>query len=118
MIEARQGHDWSGATPSVDADAYTGTEHRAAPSEEDAGQKPREERGDLPALEAADLPAHLMPPTVFTDSKVAYTRRLPLANVVVRQLCTVVPSISAPLVADRFAAPSAGDMRAARRPAP
>ena len=36
-----------------------------------------------------------MPPTVFTDSKVAYTRRLPLANVVVRQLCTVVPSISA-----------------------
>ena len=25
-----------------------------------------------------------MPPTVFTDSKVAYTRRLPLANVVVR----------------------------------
>ena len=101
---------------SVDARADARSEDRAAP-DEDTGDESREERGDLPALEAADFPAHLMPPTVFTDSKVAYTRRLPLANVVVRQLCTVVPSISAPLVADRFAAPSAGDMRAVRRPA-
>ena len=31
-----------------------------------------------------------MPPTVFTDSKVAYTRRLPLANVVVRLLLRFV----------------------------
>ena len=70
---------------SVDARADARAEDRAA-SDEDAGDEPREERGDLPALEAADFPAHFMPPTVFTDSKVAYTRRLPLANVVVRQL--------------------------------
>ena len=70
---------------SVDADAEARAEDRAA-SDEDAGDEPREERGDFAALEAADLPAHFMPPTVFTDSKVAYTRRLPLANVVVRQL--------------------------------
>ena len=70
---------------SVDACADARAEDRAS-SDEGAGQEPRKERGDLAALEAAEFPAHFMPPTVFTDSNVAYTRRLPLANVVVRQL--------------------------------
>ena len=46
---------------SVDADAHPGAEHRAASSDEDAGDESREERGDLAALETDDLFAHDLP---------------------------------------------------------
>ena len=46
---------------SVDADAHPGAEHRAASSDEDAGDESREERGDFAALEADDLFAHDLP---------------------------------------------------------
>ena len=73
---------------SVDARADARSEDRAAANtaDDNADDHPGEKRRDLAAGEAAEFPAHFMPPTVFTDSKVAYTRRLPLANVVVRQL--------------------------------
>ena len=64
---------------SVDADAYTGTEHRAASSDEDAGQKPREERGELPALEAAEFPAHESL-SFRTKHQALSTRHLPHAS--------------------------------------
>ena len=70
---------------SVDADAETRAEHRASDHDR-PDEHAEEECRPAAGWEAADFPAHFMPPTVFTDSKVAYTRRLPLANVVVRQL--------------------------------